>query len=663
MRHLIFLIVILFVSCIPPSEEEFLEINVDYKDQALRKILDLEVNQDIDSLLFHLKSPNPTHRYFAAKAFASYHNPAAIDSLTSLLKDPFMEVRSASAFALGQFGNEQSAQAMLSNFAQQDSGDVNNTFNGNILEGIGKIGPAELLEPLSTVTTYRASDTLLLLGQSRAIYQYGLRDIFHPEAQNTMLKYVSEDYPLDVQIVAANYFHRFPSLEISDSKFQLLKVMQEHPAPEVRMGLATALTRKGFPDLRNAIFSHYGQESDYRVKVNILKQIQNYPYINIVEKVLQQLSDENQKVSQTAAGYLLENGNGYDAPIYRNFLSGIKDDLTKIKVHQAILRNSGTNSGSRSLSTAALKNMIANDSMNDYLKAAAMIGLAEDGRNYKYFIDNFSAGQESVLKTRTVESLVLILKSKNFVKFLRGDVGNAKTRIAEFLKSSIESGNAGMIAAACSIFKEKDINMAAEYEDLQFLNLALEKLKLPESLETYNAINTAIASTSGKSIPDPIASTNIKAINWELFDQYSSFPTARIATNKGEIVIELYKNDAPQSVLNFIELAKSGFYTNKYFHRVVPNFVAQVGCPNGDGYGSLDYTIRSELDPKHYSGEGFLGYASSGPHTESTQWFFTCSPAPHLDGKYTIFARVVSGMEVVHSLEIGDKINRIAVSN
>ena len=83
-------------------------------------------------------------------------------------------------------------------------------------------------------------------------------------------------------------------------------------------------------------------------------------------------------------------------------------------------------------------------------------------------------------------------------------------------------------------------------------------------------------------------------------------------------------------------------------HRVVPNFVAQGGCPRGDGFGSLPYTIRSEFAPIHY-GTGSVGVASAGAHTESCQWFITHSPTPRLDGRYTIFAEVIRGMEVVQT--------------
>jgi cyclophilin family peptidyl-prolyl cis-trans isomerase len=91
---------------------------------------------------------------------------------------------------------------------------------------------------------------------------------------------------------------------------------------------------------------------------------------------------------------------------------------------------------------------------------------------------------------------------------------------------------------------------------------------------------------------------------------------------------------------------------------VVPNFVIQGGCNRGDGWGSEDYSIRSEFSMRRYT-EGSVGMASAGKDTEGTQWFITHSPTPHLDGRYTIFAVVEEGMDVVHKIEVGDLIEKV----
>ena len=153
----------------------------------------------------------------------------------------------------------------------------------------------------------------------------------------------------------------------------------------------------------------------------------------------------------------------------------------------------------------------------------------------------------------------------------------------------------------------------------------------------------------------------IKSIDWKLIDQVKAGSKVQIVTSAGEITIALYPERAPATVSSFLQLASSGFYNGKIFHRVVPNFVIQTGCPRGDGYGSSDFTLRSELSGAYYDDEGYVGMASAGLHTEGTQFFITHSPAPHLDGRYTIFGKVISGMDVVHKITVGDKIQQVNI--
>ncbi len=116
---------------------------------------------------------------------------------------------------------------------------------------------------------------------------------------------------------------------------------------------------------------------------------------------------------------------------------------------------------------------------------------------------------------------------------------------------------------------------------------------------------------------------------------------------------------APGTVANFVDLITKKYYPGKIFHRLVPNFVIQGGCPRGDGFGSLDYSLRSELPQVTYNRHGLVGMASAGNHTEGVQWFVTLAPAPHLDGNYTIFGEITEGLDVIGKLGIGDKINDV----
>ena len=132
-----------------------------------------------------------------------------------------------------------------------------------------------------------------------------------------------------------------------------------------------------------------------------------------------------------------------------------------------------------------------------------------------------------------------------------------------------------------------------------------------------------------------------------------------IKTEKGDMFVELYDQDAPKTVENFVKLAQSGFYTNLTFHRVIPNFVIQGGCPKGDGTGGPGYTIPCELTGgNQFHDRGVLSMAHAGRNTGGSQFFICHSRqnTAHLDRKHTCFGKVVQGLEVIDNIRPGDKI-------
>jgi len=127
-----------------------------------------------------------------------------------------------------------------------------------------------------------------------------------------------------------------------------------------------------------------------------------------------------------------------------------------------------------------------------------------------------------------------------------------------------------------------------------------------------------------------------------------------LATDQGEVTIELLGGRAPRTAANFWRLCAKGYFSGRSFHRVVPNFVVQDGCNRGDGWGGPGYTIRCEYNDLTYE-RGMVGMALSGKDTGGSQFFFCHAPQPHLDGRYTIFGRVTKGIEIVDLIQVGDK--------
>jgi peptidyl-prolyl cis-trans isomerase B (cyclophilin B) len=156
--------------------------------------------------------------------------------------------------------------------------------------------------------------------------------------------------------------------------------------------------------------------------------------------------------------------------------------------------------------------------------------------------------------------------------------------------------------------------------------------------------------------------------------QYSSYPAmvidtkksyqATIKTNKGDIQLELFAKDTPKTVNNFVFLARDKFYDGLTFHRVISNFMAQGGDPNGDGRGGPGYRFEDETrgNPRQKHETGSLSMANAGPNTNGSQFFICHAPQPHLDGKHTVFGRVIKGHEVVNSLRNGDVMNEVIIA-
>ena len=138
---------------------------------------------------------------------------------------------------------------------------------------------------------------------------------------------------------------------------------------------------------------------------------------------------------------------------------------------------------------------------------------------------------------------------------------------------------------------------------------------------------------------------------------------ATIETNQGTIKLQLHADKVPITVKKFEDLAAKGFYNGLKFHRVIPDFMIQTGCPQGTGTGGPGYKFADEFhkDLRH-SGPGVLSMANSGPNTNGSQFFITHVATPHLDGKHSVFGQVIEGQDVVNAIAKGDVMKSVSVA-
>ena len=143
---------------------------------------------------------------------------------------------------------------------------------------------------------------------------------------------------------------------------------------------------------------------------------------------------------------------------------------------------------------------------------------------------------------------------------------------------------------------------------------------------------------------------------------FEELPQIQIQTDRGKMTIELFEDDAPNTVANMISLIEKGFYDGLNFHRVIPDFMIQGGCPQGTGTGGPGYDFDDECSPERlHDSAGILSMANAGPSTNGSQFFITHRPTPHLNGKHTVFGKVTEGLEVVDEIKQGDVMEKVVV--
>ena len=650
----------------PYEEEKLVEINLDLQDLELQKIYDLQDKQLVDSLLVYFNHVDPSYRYAAAMSMGSIKGDKgrkSLDSLIALLKDEVTGVRLGAAYSLGQLEAEAAEGDLITAFG--DTLINSDYLRKTILEAVGKSASAAYLPALSTTSTYLRTDTLLLEGQAYGIYRYALRQIVSKEGTAQMANFlIKRNYPSSLRLIAANYFQRAKNISIDSFAINLLKEFKREKDPNTRMALAIGLGKSKIPEVRDGLIQSYQLEQDYRVKCNILRALSNFDYPSVQALVMAALEDPNVHVSNAAGAFFINSGIPGQATTYWKIA---KDDTT---LHWQTRMNLYAAANkllpyyfevTKGRINQELKT-IYTQSKNPYLKGAALKSLAEFGWNYRFFKEQGFPSSTPVVRTASVEALAKIARNPEFRKFFGLGSNKVKRDLAGYFKEAILTGDPGMMAEAANVLSTPALDFKSVVEDFNYLDTAQMALRLPKEIEIYKSLQKAIDYFKGVETKDRELEFN-HPTDWRIVNEVSEKTRAIIRVKNKEISLQFFPDAAPSTVANFIQLARSGFYDGKNFHRVVSNFVAQGGCPRGDGYGGLNYSIRSELPQMYYNDGGFVGMASAGNHTECTQFFITHSPTPHLDGKYTIFAKVDKGMEFVHQLEVGDVIDKVAIKN
>ncbi len=608
-----------------------------FQNSTIRQIYTYQHERNTKGLVRYLRSRKPLYRKEAALALGSVQDTNAIKPLVALIYNKESDVRAAAAYALGQIGSTETESRLI----EASLKEKHPTVLIALYEAIGKCSTERGLHFLETSKSDLEEVEAAIL---RGLFKAGLKGYVSDLSIRKAVERLDVMHENQLRREAAFYLGRFATGNLTPYFEPLAWASQLDQLTEVRVYATQALSKvSDSTEVVEVLTNIIMNDPDSRVRISALKASRGKDIKYLRDAAHSALLNPNPNVSLAAAEYFLSipslpaTATTFEAtasiPHWRTRTSLLKGLLQKAEFKAPI--------------NAQIINHY-HQSNNVYEKAYLLSTLAEDIDNYAFLAKEAFENRHPVISANAIEALVAIRKHKDFPVMLTGEFDS-------IFRRAIESGDAAMMTIAAEAISSPDIGFRSNNVDARFLMAARDRLLLPRDIETYQAVQQAINYLAGKPLPGTMPKMKYNPLNWDKINEIDASQKVRFKTTKGDIVMQLMVEHAPASVLSFLSLIENGYYTDKTFHRVVPNFVVQGGCPRGDGYGGHEWALRSELPPAHF-GEGYVGLASAGKDTESSQWFITHTPTPHLDGRYTIFARVISGMEIVNELEVGDKI-------
>ena len=577
-----------------------------------------------------------------------------IDSIAPALDSEMNGIRMAAAFALGQTFHPSAVPLLISALEK----DTVKLVKGMLFDALGKTGDVSNLLWLATQKAeFQESE-----GQAQGILRFALRGLVVPEGNEKMLEIIKEGSSTVGVTYASYHLGRYAdSLWLANHAKDLQELYFGERDEMVRSNIIKAIIKARGKEAWPLAEATLKSDADYRVKVNIIQSLSHKSWEK-AGKLMYEIAcgqDPNQAIAAAESIQRLASESDL-----RNHIRAAKK--TKNWRARALLLGKAMeiSTTKKNLPGKIEKRIIAlyNGTENVAEKACLLKCLAPDPEKYGFVEAQMKSGPQMV-STYAMETLTLMRKSLNFEKSSDNLILQDIDLDEEFLrifKTGIRSGDLAIVSMAASVLRDPDLNYKELIKDIGFIEEALKAAGSPEMAEARGELISSMEYFSGKKSGYTAAPAYNHPIDWERVMNIPPKQLVEFVTSKGEIVVQLNVNWCPGTVSAFLELVESGFYNNGVIHRVVPNFVVQDGCPRGDGWGGPPFTLRSEFTPAPFM-EGTLGMASAGKDTEGSQWYFTHSATPHLDGKYTNFGFVVSGIEIVHQLEVGDVIEKVEV--
>ncbi len=615
-----------------------------FSDAEIIRIQTLSDERKAAAVADYFKSPNPVYRAEAALCSASIQDTLLIAGLMSLLDDTSDVVVRNAVYSLGQFASCEVVPNLIDGYIERDQ-----EARGVTLEAVGKILERATNDKRSYLLYSSAEDFYRInrpenedqrIGWAKgiaALHRIGL-------SNDALLK------QLKVNIYKGEYESRIHSaIALASAKEVWLKEaphkkyiedwVKSERDPDIRSIQMRMLGKIGDEESRKSLLGYATSSSQAQgVRVAAIRSLGKMKNQK-TDELLPLLSDaDNYIVHETL---LILEGKISTAQIeqVKRACSGKTPWLKAHALKVAAL------AGDKTASEEVLQLFQTSDNKSRVFYASALAGTPA---NAKAIYNALIIEKEIPVLTALCMAFIEASKSKSFPK----DIDYATA-----LHDAFNQGDISVQALVASELKTMKLSETQKQKFNSTLKAAQAALKMPSEIETFNEIVSAINHIGIEKQQAAVAAYN-HPIDWKKTVTIPKDQKILMTTSKGKVTIALDVESSPGSVTNMIQLIEQGFYNGKDFHRVIPNFVVQGGCPRGDGMGGTDYTIRSEFALHDYK-KGAVGLASSGKDTESCQFFITHGSTPHLEGRYTIVGYVTDGQDVIELIIPGDVIEKV----
>jgi cyclophilin family peptidyl-prolyl cis-trans isomerase/HEAT repeat protein len=630
---------------------------------TLQQVIDFADRRETEPLIEYLNSENEEIAEMAALKLASVQDADALPFLMQIAEDntKSLSIRKAAVFAIGQTDKNGLMNEGLSNLAIKESD--NRLLLAEIIIALGRT--SKFFEDYLI-------DIFPIKGNELAIAQGAL---YHSIKFKTgaKLKQILADSLLnssdtEARMYAANTLARNYLKENICQNIWLSA--QKEQDENVLYYLLNACKSCQLDESQVMFLSNLIKNKTVNIKIATANALKSTKTKASFELLLNLLKDEHALVQEASAKVLLDLNTSEFTFEVKKIMQSEPKLYFEAKKHllTLILQNADFQTADSISGTIAEKYYKTTDV---YEQSAYLHTLGGHWSNFTWLQTEAFSTDDILIRLAAIQGIIAIRSNPEFDKFNSQWKANFPRSASLYEQSNkvFMDGLRTYDVSLCAVISEmlldtalikdpslRSANYSIAIKDTSVFTDALNRMKLPRDIETYNLLLAASAKYSGKALKNKAKPEFNNPIDWQLVNRIPYHQKIQFNTTKGNFVVQLKVNEAPGTVSQIINLIKAGYFTGKYFHRVVPGFVVQAGCPRGDGFGSLMNTIRSEFSYTRYNKAGMVGMASAGDDTESSQFFVTLAPTPHLDGRYTIFGEVTSGMDVINKIVVGDKI-------